>query len=85
MALQHFGRTMKARTLMIVISVFVIGAGGNFAHDAYQEHERQKMREALSSRVNCSSCAVHKADLKRLREYNAQRSLLEEPADPTVK
>ena len=72
---------MKARILLIVTAVFVIGAGGQLAYDAYQEHERQKMGEPLSSRVNCGACTAHKADLKSLREYNAQRSLLEGQAE----
>ncbi len=76
---------MQVRTLLIVIAVFVIGAGGTLAYDAYQEHERKKISETLTSPVNCSNCAIHKSDLKRLREYNEQRSRLEEPADPHSK
>ncbi len=75
---------MKVRVLLVVIAVFGIGAGGMLAYDAYQEHERQKALEALPPPANCSTCALHKADLKRLREYNAKRSLLEKPADPSV-
>jgi hypothetical protein len=51
------------------------------AYDAYQEHERQKMLETLPPPANCSTCALHKADQKRLREYNAKRSLLEKSAN----
>ena len=75
---------MKVRVLLAVIAVFGIGAGGKLAYDAYQEYERQKMLESLPPPSNCSTCAAHKADLKRLREYNAKRSLLEKPADPNV-
>ena len=62
---------MNLRVLLIVIAVFAIGAGGKLAHDAYQEDERQKLLETLSASGSCSACDLHKADLKRLREYNA--------------
>jgi uncharacterized membrane protein YebE (DUF533 family) len=75
---------MKVRALLVVIAMFGIGAGGMLAYDAYQEHERQKMLETLPPPANCSTCALHKADQKRLREYNAKRSLLEKSADPNV-
>jgi len=69
---------------MVVIAVFGIGAGGMLGYDAYQEHERQIALEAPPPPADCSTCALHKADQKRLREYNAKRSLLEKPADPSV-
>jgi hypothetical protein len=75
---------MKVRALLVVIAVFGIGAGGMLGYDAHQEHERQKALEAPPPPADCSTCALHKADQKRLREYNAKRSLLEKPADPSV-
>jgi predicted RNase H-related nuclease YkuK (DUF458 family) len=54
---------VKARFLLIVIAAFVIGAGGKFAYDTYQEHERQKsldqkvLEESLSGN-NCSFCSL---------------------------
>ena len=71
---------MRKRALLIVVAVFLFGAGGKLAHDAYQENERQKLLEALSTSGSCSACDLHKADLKRLREYKAQRSLLKDSA-----
>jgi uncharacterized membrane protein YebE (DUF533 family) len=58
---------MKVRTLLIVIAVSVIGAGGKLAYDTYLEHEQQKIQATQSPAASCSSCAAHKADLKRLR------------------
>jgi hypothetical protein len=75
---------MKVRTLLIVIAVFVIGAGGKFAYDAYREHERQELLESLPPYSSCSTCAAHKADLKRLREYLKEHPLREEPTAPDV-
>ncbi len=66
---------MKLRSLLIVIAFLAIGAGGKFAYDAYREHERQKRLEALPAGASCSLCPAGKADhLKRMREYDAQRS-----------
>ena len=75
---------MKVRTLLIVITMVVIGAGGKFAYDAYQDHERQKMWEMLSSPASCNTCAARKANLKRRREDSAQRALSEELDDSDV-
>jgi hypothetical protein len=75
---------MKLRALLVVIAVFGIGAGGKLAYDTYREHERQKILEPLPPPANCSTCTARKADLKRLREYNAKRRLLEKPAGPNV-
>ena len=73
---------MKLRSLSIVIAFLAIGAGGKFAYDAYREHERQKRLEALPAGASCSLCPAGKADhLKRMSEYNAQRSASEAEAN----
>ena len=75
---------MKARILLVMIGLLVAGAGGKLAYDAYLEHERQQAWETVPLPAECDTCAAHKADVKRLREYKAQRSLLEEQAGPKV-
>ena len=75
---------VKIATLSIAIALVVIGAGAKLAYDAHREQESCKRMEELSTGVTCSLCAAHKADLERLRAYKAQRSLLEERADPDV-
>ena len=73
---------MKIAILSIAMALVVIGAGGKLAYDARREGEIRKRLEAPSSGATCSLCSAHKADLQRLREYKAQRSLAEEPAGP---
>lgn len=73
---------MKRRTLLVVIALATIVVGGKIAYDAYRENERPKEESMPLSGAICRNCAVIKADLKRLREENAQRSLFEKQVDP---
>jgi len=66
---------MKLRSLLIAIAFLVIGTGGKFAYDAYQEHELQERLEALSTGTGCNFCPPGKAEhLARMREANAKWS-----------
>jgi len=66
---------MKLRSLSIVIAFLVIGTGGKFAYDAYQEHELQEKLKALPTGTGCNFCPPGKAEhLVRMREVNAKRS-----------
>ena len=66
---------MKLRSLSIAIAFLVIGTGGKFAYDAYQEHQLQKRLEALPTGTSCNFCPPGKAEhLARMREVNAQQS-----------
>ncbi len=73
---------MKASTLLIVIALLEIGAGGKFAYDAYQDYQYQKNWEKVLLEIECSTCAAHKKELKLMMEENAKRSRLEDAADP---
>lgn len=77
---------MNVSTLVMVIAAFSIGAGGKFAYDTYQEHERQKALdqkalEVSSSDENCSFCTLVKEDRKRVREEIEIKRTLEEQAE----
>jgi thioredoxin-related protein len=73
---------MAVRTLLIVLTLFVVGAGGKFAYDTYQHDEQQKLLEGSVEFDTCSFCDAVKKEKTRMREViKKERDLLEELAE----
>lgn len=58
-----------------LIAVLIIGIGGYWAYDAYQEQKRQATWDALLSGPDCDSCAARKQSMaKNVEERKALKN-----------
>ena len=75
---------MAIRTLLIVLTLFVVGAGGKFVYDTYQNDDQPKPLEDVVEFETCSLCDVAKQEKTRMREEikkEKERALLEALAE----
>lgn len=67
---------MQLRTLLIIIAVLMVGTGGKFAHDDYQEHKALLKQKTAGE--SCSFCDLVKQDKKQTRDDNLKKQALEQ-------
>lgn len=58
---------MNKSGLLLVVAV-VIGVGGYWAYDAYQEQQRAEAWKSLLSDTGCDACAARKASIAKKQE-----------------
>ena len=69
---------MNKHTVLAILGI-IIGIGGYWAFESYQEHQRMKAWESLMEGDDCDVCAARKAAMGKNLEERKEKTA-EEPA-----
>ncbi len=68
---------LKRHPYLVLVAVLIVGIGGNFAWQAYEDHQRAEAFKVLLDGVDCSSCAARKASVaEKAQQRREERARL---------
>ncbi len=68
---------MNKQTFLLV-AVVVIGLGGYWAYESYQEQKRMEAWESLLTGDDCDTCAARKASIKKIQDERKAKEAAEQ-------